>query len=222
MDFQINGAELLQAWQGMVGRIEKQATNRDTLRQWRDNPQALCGELSAQLKSGAYRQAPLQAMGLPRKGGGVLLLLVPQLADRVVQAALARKLSAHLDTHFHPSSFAYRAGRGVQQACAHLRTHLNRSSERFVLHADISNCFDDIDHGAVISQALTGWGIRVQFSVFECSLLPRELRALQQQIDRIIDSEQDHVIVLQCAKPGWPRHRLLARTHDLSRDYWLA
>ncbi|WP_127803963.1 CRISPR-associated endonuclease Cas1 [Hydrogenophaga sp. NH-16] len=157
MDFPINAADLLQAWEGMLGRIEKQETNRDVLRQWQDNPQAVCGELSAQLKSGAYRQAPLQPMGLPRKGGGVRVLLVPQLADRVVQAALARKLSTHLDPRFHPSSFAYRPGRGAQQACALLRTHLSHTSDRFVLHADIANCFDDIDHDALIKQlALLG------------------------------------------------------------------
>ncbi|WP_127803959.1 CRISPR-associated endonuclease Cas2 [Hydrogenophaga sp. NH-16] len=74
----------------------------------------------------------------------------------------------------------------------------------------------------LLHQALTGWGTRIQFSVFECSLLPRELRTMQRQIDCIIDPEQDHVVVLQCAKPGWPRHHLLAQPHDLSRDYWLA
>ncbi len=43
------------------------------------------------------------------------------------------------------------------------------------------------------SQALLRYGERVQRSVYECHLNPRELHALQRELESIIDSDSDRV-----------------------------
>jgi CRISPR-associated protein Cas2 len=72
-----------------------------------------------------------------------------------------------------------------------------------------------------LSQLLTGWGVRVQLSVFECVLNPREIKQIQRQIQRIVKAREGEVVILQCAAPGRPSHPKLGRPHDIQRNYWL-
>ena len=72
-----------------------------------------------------------------------------------------------------------------------------------------------------LSQLLTGWGVRVQFSAFECVLNTREIKQLQRQIKRLVKAQDGEVVILQCAAPGRPGHPQLGRPHDAQHNYWL-
>lgn len=56
-------------------------------------------------------------------------------------------------------------------------------------------CYDIPDDArrAVVARVLTGFGTRVQFSVFECCLTLRELRRLVRALSDSVDSASDEL-----------------------------
>lgn len=72
-----------------------------------------------------------------------------------------------------------------------------------------------------VSQYLSGWGVRVQFSAFECVLSRLEIRKLQAHLSKLVKCDAGEVVILQCAAPGHPTHPLLGQATDQRRDYWV-
>ena len=66
--------------------------------------------------------APGQGGGDPKPhGGGVRMLGVPTIADRVAQTVVAMHLGERADHRFHPDSYGYRPGRSAHDALAACR-----------------------------------------------------------------------------------------------------
>lgn len=120
----------------------------------RTTPAALRA-LEGRLAAGEYRPLPLRLAEMHKKHGGHRLLLVPSVADRVAQTAVAQWLGARWDAEFDRASFAYRPGRGVHAALRYLR-QLHHTGFRWVLDADIQACFDSIEHDRLFER-LTAW-----------------------------------------------------------------
>jgi CRISPR-associated protein Cas1 len=155
----LTARDLLHAWERLAAKLDTEYGGDDTAsEQIQANPQAWCGALAQRIAGGQYQPQPLQPIGVPKKSGGQRLLLVPHMLDRLVHSALAQRLSDQLDAGFSPHSYAYRPGTGVQQACESLRKHLDRNDTGWVLDADILDCFNLVDHQAVIEQ-LTQHGV---------------------------------------------------------------
>ena len=64
------------------------------------------------MSSGSYFPPPVRAVEIPKPhGGGVRLLGVPTIADRVAQTVVAMHLGERAEPRFHPDSYGYRPGR---------------------------------------------------------------------------------------------------------------
>ncbi len=59
------------------------------------------------------------------------------------------------------------------------------------MHWVISYDIVDDKRRRQLARALEGWGVRVQYSVFECALTPGEREHLSRQLQEYIDSEED-------------------------------
>lgn len=72
---------------------------------------------------------------------------------------------------------------------------------------------------SAVASLLKGFGIRVQFSVFECHLTGREQRRLVHGLSRLVGPAMDQVGIFDCAdtEPG-----LLNDYRETSPDYWVA
>lgn len=68
--------------------------------------------------SGSYFPPPVKAVPIPKKTGGVRILGVPTVADRVAQTAVKLLLEPQLDPLFHADSYGYRPGRSALDAVA--------------------------------------------------------------------------------------------------------
>ena len=76
-----------------------------------DNLYRLWNRMSA----GSYFPLPVKAVPIPKKSGGVRMLGVPTVADRVGQTAVKMWLEPRLDPIFHEDSYGYRPGKsGVE------------------------------------------------------------------------------------------------------------
>ena len=60
------------------------------------------------MSSGSYFPPPVRAVEIPKKDGGVRLLGVPTVADRVAQTVVAMVLEPLVEKVFHPDSYDYR------------------------------------------------------------------------------------------------------------------
>ena len=94
--------------------------------------------------SGSYFPPPVKGVPIPKKSGGVRMLGVPTVADRVAQTVVKLVLEPMLEPHVSRNSYGYRPGRSALDAVAMVR---RRSWEYdWVIEFDIKGLFDNIDH----------------------------------------------------------------------------
>lgn len=96
------------------------------------------------LCSGSYLPPPVKGVPIPKKAGGVRLLGVPTVADRVAQAVVKGVLEPILEPIFHRNSYGYRPGRSALDAVAMVRQRCWEYD--WVIEFDIKGLFDNIDH----------------------------------------------------------------------------
>jgi retron-type reverse transcriptase len=65
------------------------------------------------MSSGTYFPPPVRAVEIPKPDGGVRVLGVPTVADRIAQTVAARVLEEKTEPVFHPDSYGYRPGRSA-------------------------------------------------------------------------------------------------------------
>ena len=80
----------------------------------------------------------------PEESGGVRILGVPTVADRVAQMVVKQVLEPLVVPVFHPDSYGYRPGRSAAQALDVTRKRCWQYD--WVLEFDIKGLFDNIDH----------------------------------------------------------------------------
>ena len=92
------------------------------------------------MSSGSYFPPPVKAVEVPKPhGGGMRMLGVPTVADRVAQTVVAMELEKVVEPMFHRSSYGYRPGRSQLDAVEACRRRCFTHS--WVLDCDIAGFF---------------------------------------------------------------------------------
>ncbi|MGW2088298.1 reverse transcriptase domain-containing protein [Streptomyces sp. NPDC001880] len=73
------------------------------------------------MSSGCYFPPPVRMVEIPKPQGGVRVLGVPTVGDRVAQTVVAMVLEKRVEPIFHPDSYGYRPGRGAIDAVGRCR-----------------------------------------------------------------------------------------------------
>ncbi|MBW3575274.1 MAG: group II intron reverse transcriptase/maturase [Actinobacteria bacterium] len=110
-------------------------------------------ELRDDLKARRFRPNPVREAMIPKANGKLRALGIPTVRDRTVQAALKLVLEPIFEADFQPCSYGFRPRRRAQDAIAEI--HYLASAPRnygWVLEADITACFDEIDHAALMDR----------------------------------------------------------------------
>lgn len=100
------------------------------------------------LCSGSYFPPPVKGVAIPKKSGGMRMLGVPTVADRVAQTVVKMVLEPVLEPVFHPDSYGYRPGRSALDAIARVRRRC--WDYDWVIEFDIKGLFDNIDHALLM------------------------------------------------------------------------
>ena len=101
------------------------------------------------MSSGSYLPPPVRAVEIPKPhGGGVRMLGVPTIADRVAQTVVARHLEERADHRFHPDSYGYRPGRSAHEALAACRQRCWKYD--WVIDLDVQKFFDEVPWDLVL------------------------------------------------------------------------
>ena len=109
--------------------------------------------LRAETLAETYRPRKVRFALVPKPKGGKRKLTIPSIADRILQTAAMLSLGQTVDAHFSCSSWAYRQGRGVDDAIAHLKQARNGGLV-WTLDADITQYFDRILHKRLIDDVV--------------------------------------------------------------------
>jgi len=107
--------------------------------------------LREDLKAGRFEPLPVKERMIPKAGGKRRRLGIPTVRDRVVQASLKLVLEPIFETDFLPCSYGFRPRRRAQDAIAEIH-HFATQGYHWVLEGDITACFDEIDHAALMDQ----------------------------------------------------------------------
>jgi RNA-directed DNA polymerase len=101
------------------------------------------------MSSGSYFPSPVKAVEVPKShGGGMRMLGVPTVADRVAQTVVAKELEKVVEPKFHPCSYGYRPGRSPLDAVEACRQRCFKYP--WVLDCDIEGFFDNVSHELII------------------------------------------------------------------------
>jgi len=106
-------------------------------------------QLKKEIESWSYVPKPVRRIEIPKPSGGVRLLGIPTIRDRVVQAAIKSILEPILDPTFSESSYGFRPNRNQQQAVRRAKDIVTGGRE-WVIDIDLSKFFDRISHDRLI------------------------------------------------------------------------
>ena len=104
------------------------------------------GELIRQaLLRGTYCPSPVRRIEIPKPDGGIRLLGIPTVLDRVIQQAIAQVLSPIFETKFSESSFGFRPNKSAHQAVAKCREYIE-AGYTWAVDIDLAKYFDTVNH----------------------------------------------------------------------------
>jgi RNA-directed DNA polymerase len=118
--------------------------------------------IRGRLLAGTYRPAAVRRHELPKPGGGVRVLGIPTVLDRMIQQAVLQVLQPEWDPTFSEGSFGFRPGRSAHQAVARAREHYLAGSH-WVVDLDLEKFFDRVNHDklmALVEARVPDWRVR--------------------------------------------------------------
>ena len=111
-------------------------------------------KIKAELLAGTYTPLPVRRKEIAKQDGGIRLLGIPTVLDRLIQQAIAQVLQALWDHTFSESSFGFRPGRSQQMAMKQAQGYI-REVHRWIVDLDLEKFFDRVNHDRLMNRLST-------------------------------------------------------------------
>jgi RNA-directed DNA polymerase len=112
---------------------------------------SIIARLHRDVLAGCYRPGDVRRVWLPKPGGGLRGLGIPNVVDRVVQQAVLQVLEPIFEPTFHPSSHGFRPQRGAHTAIAEATGYL-KAGYQTVVDLDLAKFFDRVHHQRLLAR----------------------------------------------------------------------
>ena len=130
-----------------VRKSKSAGVDKVTAVQYAENLDENLYNLHQRLRRGQYVATPVKRIWIDKEGGKKRPIGIPALEDKIVQRAVSTVLAVVYDPIFHAFSHAFRKGRSQHKALAELRDKCVKLKINWIVSADITGLFDNIDHG---------------------------------------------------------------------------
>jgi group II intron reverse transcriptase/maturase len=120
--------------------------NKVTAADYGEHLEENLADLHQRLCSGRYRAPPIKRVWIEKENGQQRPLGIPEFEDKIVQRAVEMLLSAIYEEMFYDLSHGFRKGHSQHKALHELREQCRQLNINWVLIADITGLFDNIDH----------------------------------------------------------------------------
>ena len=107
--------------------------------------------IKAKILESKYNPSPVRRVEIPKVDGGVRLLGIPTVQDRLIQQAIAKVLSRIYEPLFSNNSFGFRPRRGAKDAVTKSKQYINEGN-RWVIDMDLEKFFDKVNHDILMGK----------------------------------------------------------------------
>jgi len=106
--------------------------------------------IKAQILAGTYEPQPVLRVEIPKPDGGVRLLGIPTVTDRLIQQAISQILSKEYDQTFSDNSYGFRPKRSAHDAIRKAKGYM-KEGYRWVVDMDLEKFFDKVNHDRLMA-----------------------------------------------------------------------
>jgi RNA-directed DNA polymerase len=142
--FTISKKEVLKAWEHVKSNKGSAGIDNETIEMFEKDLKKNLYRIWNRMSSGTYFPPSVKSQPIPKKSGGVRVLGIPTVSDRVAQAVVKNALEPAMEKVFSPHSFGYRPGKSAHQALEQAK--INCWQCHWGIDLDIKGFFDNIDH----------------------------------------------------------------------------
>lgn len=108
-------------------------------------------DIREQLLQGTYKPKPVRRVEIPKPDGGIRLLGIPTVLDRLIQQAIAQELTLIFDEDFSGSSYGFRKYISAHDAVSKANQYISEGY-RWVVDIDLEKFFDRVNHDILMSR----------------------------------------------------------------------
>lgn len=107
--------------------------------------------IRAEIMEGRYKAPAVRKVEITKPNGGMRVLGIPPVKERLLQQAIAQWLEPRYEPQFSRHSYGYRPGRNVHQAVLQAQSYLN-AGKTWVIEIDLEQFFDRVNHDKLMGK----------------------------------------------------------------------